>query len=88
MKQKWIDIKKQLPPFYVPVLCVIKANCDCDHYSQFVFVRVEHKNDYEDYAWTDGEGKDLYHPHDILYWQPLPEMVEGLETAYDYPKHH
>lgn len=80
---KWIKIKDQLPPLNVPVLCVIKNNCGCAHYSQSVFARIEHESDAGDFAWSDGQGEQLYHPSDILYWQKLPPMVPGLEPGYD-----
>jgi hypothetical protein len=83
---KWIKIKDQLPPFNVPVLCVIKNNCGCAHYSQAVFSRIDHDNDEGGYAWSDGQGEKCYRPQMIVYWQKLPDMVPGLEPGYDLLK--
>lgn len=85
---KWTNIKDLLPPLNTPVLCVIKNNCGCDHYSQVVFARIEHESDAGDFAWSDGQGEILYHPNDILYWQWLPPMVEGFEEGYNAHAHN
>jgi hypothetical protein len=83
---KWLDAKECLPPLDIPVLCIIKNSCECDHYSQAVFARIQHDNNVGGYAWYDGQGTNVYHPGDILYWQKLPPMLEGFEAGY--PEFH
>lgn len=77
---KWIDVKKQLSPAEIHVLCVVKNNCKCDHYSQKVLVRREDKHG--NYSYDEGHRQVMYRPTDIVYWQYLPKMVDGLKCGY------
>lgn len=45
----WISVNTKLPKIKVPVLCIIEANCGCEHYVASVLARVYISDD--DWEW-------------------------------------
>lgn len=89
----WIDTKIKLPIFRSAVIGVVRANCECEHYSQVVVLRVSKEDllsrDYnipdnlKQYDWLwDGIQKVLAPPQSIKFWQYVPPLPKGLEAAY------
>ncbi len=82
MKDKWIHPDTKLPPPQVPVLCIVKALCDCEHYIPSVMAREIIAHD-GDWRWYQGENIPLAPRDYVKMWQPLPEMPKRFVPAWE-----
>jgi hypothetical protein len=76
---KWISVNEKLPPLHKPVLCIIKANCACDHWLQGVLSREKIADDGE-WIWhtgffTENDPEGIATEKEkVKYWQNLLKM--------------
>jgi hypothetical protein len=47
--KKWVSVNTRLPKINVPVLCIVEANCECEHYVPAVLARMNIVDD--DWDW-------------------------------------
>ena len=84
---KWISINQGLPPIEVPVLCIIKADCECDHYAQSVFMRINVNLNLKDWEWKffvdSPSGLPYIGKNKVIYWKYLPYMPPGCKPSYN-----
>lgn len=88
MINKWISCKKRLPKMNVPVLCIIKALCECAHYGQMVAIRFDLQCDDGAWEWHNAiaslDDQILRIDNSmIIYWQPLLKMPKGFIPAWE-----
>lgn len=78
--KNWISVKTKLPNINVPVLCIIKANCGCEHYIPNILARINILDD--DWAWLGSDPKNSgfvqFQKEDVKAWQ----FVEKFPVKY------
>jgi hypothetical protein len=83
--KNWISVNTKLPKLREPVLCIIKANCGCEHYIPAVLARVNILDD--DWRWlaNDPKNADFVQcpKENVKAWQPIEKFPIKYIKGFD-----
>lgn len=79
----WVLVDKELPKQGVPVLCIIRSGCKCEHYSPCVLSRVPHEGDWVWYSGFDHEDINIcVEKKEVIAWMHLPKFPAQFEEGF------
>jgi hypothetical protein len=82
----WISVKEKKPKMNMPVLCIVKADCECCHYVPTILAR-EIITDDGEWEWVSGQidenSKSQRCKKDkIVYWRAIPKFPSYLPEGF------
>ncbi len=83
--KNYISVNTKLPKLKEPVLCIVKASCECDHYIPAILARVNVTDD--TWQWlADNPESGKYvsiNKEQVVAWQHIEDFPKKYTEGFD-----